>query len=56
LDAVFEREDTPIANKRVRIVRVCVLNGNDKPVYCRPEITGKGSTSAEWVLFKGKKY
>ena len=35
-----------MANKRVRLVRVCVVNGNRKPVYCKPETTRKGSVSA----------
>jgi len=45
-----------MANKRVRVVRLCVIDGGEKPVYCKPETTPKGSVSAEWVLFKGKKY
>ncbi|HZQ25288.1 MAG TPA: site-specific integrase [Terriglobales bacterium] len=45
-----------MANKRVRLVRCCVVNGSGKTIYCKPEITGKGQVSSEWVLFKGKKY
>lgn len=45
-----------MANKRVRLVRCCVVNGSGKPVYCKPETTQKGAVSSEWVLYRDKRY
>lgn len=41
-----------MANKRVRLVRCCIVNGSGKTVYCKPDITQKGVVSSEWVLYK----